>query len=162
MKQSPDMRKLEEMLRSSKLAGGGFLGQDARAVAEIIECDLAELARLGHTTDQLALRMRELTDVSTPLFGIFMTVDENLEVATDESRGLIVCPWPHPADFRKTVTTARRTDSGEVVRWSTLSIHMIESHSFFQGRGSTFRIEPAKLIRVIFPHSAAGGYKHQA
>ena len=39
MKQSPDMQKLEQMLRSSVLVAGGFMGNDVRVVTEIIEAD---------------------------------------------------------------------------------------------------------------------------
>ena len=150
MKESPDTKKLEEVLRSSKLVAGGFLGTDKRSVVEIIEADLAELERLGYTQEQVAARMRELTDLSRMQFGIFMKVGDALEVATEEHRGLVVCPWPHPANFPKTETVARRTDIGKQVRWSALSIHLIEAHGFFEGRGCAFRLEPAELIAVIF------------
>ena len=150
MKESPDMQKLEAVLRSSKLVAGGFLGTDRRPIVEIIEADLGELERLGYTPERVAARMKLLTDLSKPRFGIFVKVATNLEVATDEHRGWIVCPWPHPGNLPKTDTIARRIDTGKQARWSTLSIHMIAAHGFFEGRGATFRLEPADLIAVIF------------
>jgi hypothetical protein len=48
------------------------------------------------------------------------------------------------------VTTLRRTDSGQTVQWSDLSIHFIGTHTFFEGKGSFFRIEPAELVRALF------------
>ena len=40
MKQPPDMQKLEEILRSSNLVAGGFMGIDRRSISEIIDDDI--------------------------------------------------------------------------------------------------------------------------
>ena len=39
MKESPQTKMLEEMLRSSKFVAGGFMGTDRRSVSEIIDSD---------------------------------------------------------------------------------------------------------------------------
>jgi hypothetical protein len=49
MKESPDNQKLEQLLRSSKLVAGGFMGSDTRTFSEVTDADSAELARLGFT-----------------------------------------------------------------------------------------------------------------
>ena len=64
MKQSPDMKKLEQMLRSSVLVVGGFMGNDPRPVTEVIDEDAAILARLDVTAEQVAARMQEITDAA--------------------------------------------------------------------------------------------------
>ncbi|MHC5179456.1 MAG: hypothetical protein ACYSOS_02910 [Planctomycetota bacterium] len=64
MKQSPREKKLEEVLRSTKLVAGGFMGTDARHPIEIIEDDLSELERFGVTAEQIADRMTELTELA--------------------------------------------------------------------------------------------------
>lgn len=150
MKQSPDMQKLEEVLRSSALTVGGFMGSDARSVTEVIEADAAELFRLGVSREQLGARMTEITTAAEKGLGTWVRIDDLREAAIDEARGQMACPWPHEAQFRKRVTTVRRTDSGQTVRWSDLSVHLITAHGFFEGRGSTFRIDPAGLVRVLF------------
>lgn len=149
MKQSPDMQKLEEVLRSSALTVGGFMGSDARRVTEVIEADAAALFRLGVSREQLGARMTEITAVAEKGLGTWVRIDDVREAAIDEARGQMVCPWPHEARFRKRVTTVRRTDSGQTVRWSDLNVHLIAAHGFFEGRGSTFRIDPALLVQVI-------------
>lgn len=150
MKQSPDMQKLEQILRSSTLVGGGFMGSDPRSVVDVIEADATELFRLGVTPEQLGARMTEITEAAGKGLGTWVKIDEAREAVIDEARGQMVCPWPHEARFRKTVTTVRRTDCGQTVRWSDLNAHLIAVHGFFEGRGSTFRIDPALLVRVIF------------
>ena len=150
MKIPPQEERFEELLRHSKISAGGFLGHEHRTVDEIIEADAVELKRLGVTARALGKRMRAISE--TAMHGLEMTVnvDHNHTARMREARGSIICPWPHPGSYAKRVTSVRRTDSGEEVVWSELNIHMIEAHGFFEGKGAPFRIEPAKLVSVIF------------
>ncbi len=150
MKESPDRNKLDEFMRSSRLVAGGFLGDDARRVDEIIEADAVAVFKLGRTTVEIAERMRELSERAREGLEMWVQVDANHRAMMREARGLLVCPWPHPGRFYKAVTTVERMDTGETVQYSDLNIHMIEEHGFFEGRGSVFRIEPERLIRVVF------------
>jgi len=144
------MKKLEETLRTSRIVSGGFLGKDPRILVEILETDAAELTGLGTTREAVAARMREITDRALEGLGTPVKFDEKREVTADDNRGQIICPWPHAGRYFKTITTVRRTDTGETLRWSELSRHFIEEHGFFQGKGSVFRLEPRTLVRVIF------------
>ena len=150
MKQSPEMRKLEQMLRSSVLVVGGFMGSDTRMVTEIVEADAATLARLDVTATQLAERMQEVTEVAIGGLGNWVEIDAGHEAKVDEARGWIPCPWSDGQRFRKRVTTVRRTDDGRTAQWSDLGIHLVAAHTFFEGKGSFFRIEPAELVGVLF------------
>jgi len=150
MKQSPKMQKLEQMLRSSVFVAGGFMGSDSRSVAEVIDGDASELARLDITAEQLAARMQECTEAAIKGLGNWVTIDSIREARVDEARGWIPCPFSDGCRFRKRVTTLRRTDSGQTVQWSDLSIHFIAAHTFFEGKGSFFRIEPTELVRLLF------------
>ena len=150
MKESPQTSKLERMLRSSKLAAGGFMGDDSRTLAEIIDADTSELSRLGYTAEQVASRMQEIADAAKAGFGNWVRIDDKRQAAVAEARGFSVCPWPHSGRYVKRVTTVELLDSDATVHWSDLNIHLIAEHSFFEGKGSPFRIEPVKLIDAIF------------
>lgn len=150
MKKSPQLERLEEILRSSRLSAFGFLGDDKRSLWEILDADARQLAKLGRTKEEVAQRMRELSDIAGKGLGDRVEAGDNLEVSATDPRGVIACPWPHAFRANKTVTYARRTDTGEEVYWSDLSIHLIEEHGFFQGKGSPFRLEPDKLVEIIF------------
>jgi len=150
MKESPQAIKLDRMLRSSKLVAGGFMGDDARSAAEVIDADVAELSKLAFTTEQLASRMQEITDRAKGGLGTWVTIDDKRQAMAEEAKGPAICPWPHPGRYVKSVTTIERLDSGEAIRWSDLNIHLIADHSFFEGQGSAFRIAPAILIDGIF------------
>ncbi len=94
--------------------------------------------------------MSEITNIAKCGLGTWVRVDNNLEAKTDEARGFLPCPWPHIGRFAKRVTIVRRINTSDTIKWSDLNIHLIGEHGFFQGRGSTFRIEPKNLIEMIF------------
>lgn len=150
MKESPQDRKLEELLRSSRLAAGGFMGHDNRSVSEVIDADAAELSRLGFTKEQAAERMREITQVAISGLGTWVRVGDDLEGKVDEAKGRLICPWPHKGRLAKRITMVKVIETGESIRWSDLNTHLISEHGFFEGKGSNFRIEPRELVRIIF------------
>jgi hypothetical protein len=150
VKESPESKKLEEVLRSSKLVAGGFMGRDSRSVSEVISSDAAELSRLGYSIEQIAKRMQEITDAATKALGNWVDIDEILRAVVEEAKGLLVCPWPHPGGYDKRITTVELRETGESIFWSDLNIHLIAEHGFFEGKGSAFRVEPKKLVDIIF------------
>lgn len=149
MKQSPDMARLEQVLRGGRIVRGGFLGTDRRPLGEIIEADRATVARRGLTCERIAGQMAELTAAATARLGAWVDAGGGLQVRAEEHKGLTICPWPHPARCRKRVTTARRSGTGQTLQWTDLCIHLIGNHAFFQGRGSAFRLEPDALIDLL-------------
>ena len=151
MKQSPQEKKLEAMLRSTKLVAGGFMGTDTRHPIEVIQQDGAELEKFALTPAQVAQRMRELTELAKPRLGSWIdSAFEHLHVKSEDFKGSLICPWPHPGAFDKRITTVERLDTGQKLSWTDLNIHMIEAHGFFEGRGSFFRIEPKEIVQILF------------
>ena len=150
MKEYGENQRLEELLRSSALVAGGFMGSDTRSFFEVIDADAAVLARLGVPKEKIASRMRQITDLAESGLGTWVWIDEHLQAKVDEARGGLVCPWPHPGRYAKRITTVTDAALGETIRWSDLNIHLIGEHGFFEGKGSNFRIEPKELVRVIF------------
>jgi hypothetical protein len=149
-KKSPHLQRLEKVLHSSRLVYGGFMGTDTRSVLDVIDADLAELSRLDITAERIAARMQEITNIAQNGLGNLVQIDENRQAMTEEAKGTLVCPWPHPGKFTKRVTTVELIESGQSIRWADLNIHLIAKHGSFEGRGSAFRIDPEKLIRIIF------------
>ncbi len=150
MKESPQDKNLEAMLRSGKLAAGGFMGSDLRKVTEVIAEDAAVLNRLGKTAAEIADKMQQLRDLARPALGNWIEVSDNLLVKSEDYKGFIVCPWPHAGRYEKRITTAQRKDTGKTVSWTDLNIHLIAEHGFFEGKDAFFRIEPKVVIDVIF------------
>lgn len=150
MKQSPKDQRLEQMLRSSRIVAGGFLGTDPRPVSEILAADRAALEALGLTAERVGRRMQDLTDAARPGLGTEVVIDDRWVVWCEEWKGPMICPWPHGGRFDKRLTTVRRTDTGQVITWTDLNAHLIAEHGFFEGRGAAFRLEPVDLARILF------------
>ena len=150
MKKSPQGQKLEQMLHSSKIVAGGFMGIDTHTVDEVIDADLAELTKLGKSATELAERMQQITDSAESGLGTWVQIDDCRQAMVEEAKGALVCPWPHAGKFYKRVTIIKNTKSGQTLQWSDLNIHFIEQHGFFEGRGSVFRLEPRELVQLIF------------
>jgi len=150
MKKTPYMQRLEESLRSSKFVAGGFLGSDNRDLSEIIDRDMAVVSGKGYTVHELSERMAEITEQAKVGLGTWVQIDEKQQARVEEAKGLIICPWPHPARFDKRVTILQNTEDGREIVWSDLSIHLIAEHGFFEGKGTSFRIEPSYLIEMLF------------
>ena len=150
MKKPPEIQKLEEVLRSSKLSSTGFMGTDRRSLGEIIDADLAVLSELGYPAKDLALKMQQITDKATEALGNWINIDDKHQAMITEVKGRIPCPWPHAGNFAKRVTMLRDTATGSEIKWSDLNIHLIAEHSFFEGGGSDFRVEPAQLAAMLF------------
>jgi len=150
MKQSPQNKKLEEILRSSKISAGGFLGQDTRNLEEIIAQDLCEVSRLGYNMNQIVDRMRWITNKARQGLGNWVEIDDKIMAMTDEARGTIPCPFMHPRKFAKRFTIVKFVNSEKTLKWSDLNIHLMDEHGFFEGKGTMFRIEPKDLIEMIF------------
>ncbi|MDX9702957.1 MAG: hypothetical protein RBU23_07930 [Candidatus Auribacterota bacterium] len=151
MKESPQQKKLEDILRYCPLVSGGFMGEDLRPVKEIIDTDTHTVEQLGYTNEQIAERMEYIRNEGLKGLGSVVKLNNGLEVRIDDNRGLLPSPWPDdPHRSSKTITFVLDTDTGNELRWSDLSIHLIRAHGFYQGHGSPFRLNPSELISVIF------------
>ena len=64
MKESPQIRKPEHILRSSKLVDGSLIGDDSRSFNDVIEADASQVSKLDCTMQQIAARMQEITDTA--------------------------------------------------------------------------------------------------
>jgi len=146
MKQNPKDIPIQESLRAGILARDGFLGEDERPFPQIILDDAEALAALGIMPAELAGEMRRLTRLGIQNNGAAQA--DSFQITVEEYMGRIGCPFrDHRAAKRN--TTVMDITTGRSVSWSDLSIHLISEHGFFQGRGATYRLEPAELAGFL-------------
>lgn len=150
MKATPKELTIMAKMRPGVITLNGFLGDDRRNLFDIIQDDELSLERLGKTTKEIADRMNYFSKASWELFGEEIMVDEHYLVSTDVVRGKLPCPFGHPGIYRKAITTLTNTKNNVSIRWTSLNIHLIEAHGFFEGKGSTFRLDPHTLCEAIF------------
>ncbi len=148
MKQNPKDLLMRMDMAAGRLIKEGFLGEDDRPLTDIISEDLDVLAGLGVSQVELARAMRALTRRGMEGMGEMVDTGDYL-VTTEEFMGWLGCPFKDGRRAAKRNTLVQDKASGKQMRWTDLSIHLIETHAFFQGKGSAFRLEPAELAAFL-------------
>lgn len=149
MKQTPELDKAQTSMRPGIITHDGFLGTDTRKLADILAEDQGLVTKLGLTHEAIAARMRELQTAGEEGLGLDMKVAPHFEVRVEDVRGKLPCPFGHTGLFPKVNVTVRNLALNREVVFTELQRHLIESHGFYQGRGSAYRLEPADLAAVL-------------
>ncbi|MDP2172520.1 MAG: hypothetical protein Q8M98_03985 [Candidatus Cloacimonadaceae bacterium] len=150
MKASPKEIKIMQKMQPGTITLSGFLGNDKRTLNEIIEDDFRLLNALEFTPEEIADRMQYFTDKSWNAFTDEVLIDDIYQVETEVVRGKLPCPFGHVGIYRKAITKFTNTRKNISLSWTSLNIHLIRAHGFFEGKGSSFRLEPAELVNAIF------------
>ncbi|NOZ20920.1 MAG: hypothetical protein GXP25_07495 [Planctomycetes bacterium] len=149
MKQDPLLDLVEKRMQTGIISRDGFLGGDKRRLIEILMADEAEMNRLGIDHQQIAETLQHLLDAGKPGLGTEVEVDGKFLVNVETVRGKLPCPWPGDGLFPKTNVRVKRIDTGEEIVYTAMGVHLIRKHGFYEGKGSYFRLEPAKLKEFL-------------
>jgi hypothetical protein len=149
VKQTPELDLIQAAMRPGAITQSGFLGSDARHLADILADDAAAVARLGLTHRALAARMRGFLKAGAEGLGDEIAVAPHFEVRVDGVRGSLPCPFGHAGLFAKTFCIVRNRTLDDTIAFTELQIHMIEAHGFYEGEGSPYRLPPERLARVL-------------
>ncbi len=150
MKQGPLSDEIQNRMGPGVLTKDGFLGHDTRKLADIIFDDAIALASANLTNKDISDKMKYLTEKAKEGLGSTVEVDGAFLVSADEHKGSIPCPFGDNYRAGKANTTVTTINGGLTLTWSDLNIHMIEKHGFYEGQGSCYRLEPSRLIEVLF------------
>ncbi len=150
MKETPQEKRVRTRMMPGVITLTGFVGKDKRSLSEIVAADARELENLGRTTDEIATRMQAFTDATFDVFDSRVVLEDNYLVETEVTRGKLSCPYAHGGVIRKLITTLTNRKKNLTIRWTAMNIHLIKEHGFFEGKGSTFRLEPATLVEALF------------
>ena len=149
MQETPEDKALEARLGASKFSGEGFLGTDHRPVDEIVADDLRALLQLGVPVGRLLAALRAVFDQAQAAFGGEIDVRPGVTAVAHESMGRIPSPFHGDGVFEKGDVVLTDTASGEQIVLTPLGLALVEKHHFFQGRGSRYRIDPARAARML-------------
>jgi hypothetical protein len=149
MKRSPEEKQLRERLSPSKFSGEGFLGGDDRPVDEIISADLRILEEMGVTREELVSALRKAYAEAESAFGAAVEYRPGITAVHFESRGWIPSPFRGEGRFRKGEVLVTNHRTGSTILITPLSIHLIEAHGFFQGRGARYRLDPERTVETL-------------
>lgn len=149
MKHAPQYSDLNNNFRPSKFSAGGFLGDDARTVEEIISADEYILNKSGIPAEIIADSLSEIYDRAVNSQGQSIVIRPGIFAAYYESRGSIPCPFRGHGAFEKGEVVLSDKNSGKEIIITRLAIHLIKEHKFFQGTGSRFRIDPSTAVEML-------------
>jgi hypothetical protein len=145
MKENRALDAARDRMRPGAITALGFLGQDSRTLADIIQADEEAFSRLGLDFGETARRLQALKAAGGTGLGEPIAVGE-ATVSAGDARGVLPCPWDDGVFHKNSVVVDAR---GERIVYSDLSIHLLEAHHFCQGKGSAFRLEPESLARIL-------------
>ena len=142
-------KNLRDLLGPSQFSSEGFLGADERAPEDIIRDDCAALQKLGLTKEAVASALRDIYVKAERALGSPVALSSTLTAVHEEARGRTVSPFPGDGSFQKGQVKVTDASGGAALLLTPLSIHLIEKHGFFQGKGARYRIEPKEAAILI-------------
>jgi hypothetical protein len=149
MKQTEQMKEIQERMKPGVITLDGFLGSDERNLIDILVEDDAKVKRMGLTHERIAARMQELRDAGKDGLGDLISVAPHYEISVDIARGKLPCPFGHRGLIRKTIVQLRNIEIDREIVFTDMNIHMIAEHGFYQGKGSPFRLEINDLVTIL-------------
>jgi len=148
MKETPDEKLIKANFAPGKISKDGFLGNDDRHLHEIIAYDERILMSLDISREEIAKGLQNFIDEGKK--GLESSVDfGNYAIQVQWNRGALPCPFGEKILIPKIIATIQNKKLNRNIRISQLSVHLIEKHGFFGGKGSPFRVEPAELVEVL-------------
>ena len=149
MKQTAEWDRIQQEMQPGVITHEGFLGLDRRNLADIVTADNATVHRLGVTHQAIATRMEALREAGAEGLGLSKHVPPCFEVTVESVRGKLPSPFGGPGLYGKNTTVVRNTELNEQVVYSDLHIHFVRDHGFYEGKGSLYRLDPEKAVRVL-------------
>jgi hypothetical protein len=126
----------------------GFLGNDKRPLSVIVAADRKSLAALKVAVIKLASALKRAQSKARNAFGAEVEIIKGLHAAEEGARGTIPCPLCGKG-YEKGETVLTRENDGRKLTITPLSLHLIEKHGFFQGKGSLYRMDPAIIVEFL-------------
>lgn len=148
MKMTPDFIKAMEKMQPGKIVKSGFLGDDPRPLTDIIQQDEEVMQKIGLSFEKISDKMKYLMDQGLRGLGEPISVDGKWIVRIDEARGKLPCPFGNGM-FKKINVNVKSIKYNKSINFSELSLHLIEKHHFFQGKGSFYRMEPGFIEDIL-------------
>ena len=149
MKPTPEETRIAERMAPGVLCRGGFLAGDGRTLRDILDADAATVERLHLTHRAIAARLAEVLRSARDALGATVEIPRIGRAGFHEAMGRIPCPWGRCGLLPKGEVELAVSRTGEVLRFTPLSVHMIAEHGFYQGRRSRYRLEPAKIAQLF-------------
>jgi hypothetical protein len=133
----------------------GFLGRDEKLLDVLAADNKFVVDERGLTHQELAKHLHSIGTI-----GRWQWRDHNKEVYKFVYHGrrfkvtTVVTKGLQPSPFRDgtesgTDVTVENLDTGKKLRYGLLVPYLIERYGFYEGKGTSYRVEPSKLLEVF-------------
>lgn len=129
----PEYIEAQKNMQPGVISSMGFLGEDSRNLADIIQTDESLMARFNLSFEEVSRWMKEMMNEALKGLGESVIVRNKWEVQLYEVRGFIPCPFKDGI-FRKRVVVIKKIGSNLQLTLSDLSIHLFENIIFSRER----------------------------
>lgn len=149
MKLAPGEQERSKLFSATKFSADGFIGNDPRLIDEIIAHDAQTLESLQMTSEAIATLLEDAFCKAEGAFGDTIELKPGVTALFFESRGKIPSPFRGDGFFQKGEVAIHEVATGNEFYITRLGIDLIRKHTFFQGRGTRFRLEPEQILRLL-------------
>ena len=125
------------------------MGSDQRPIDEIISEDLRVLEQHHISKETIVDALDNVYNLAQKAFGVDVMIRDGVTAVFHESMGRIPSPFQGDGVFEKGEVVVKDAETGHVMTITRLGIHLINKHSFFQGVGSPYRIDPERAISIL-------------
>ncbi len=143
---------LEKDMRPGAESTAGFLGKDERLLDVLAEDNRYVVDKLGLTHQELARHLHILGALAAKHTGAkpleIVYHGKRFRLRARFSRGYQDSPFK---DGTKTDTEAivENLGNGKKLDYSLLVPHMVERYGFYEGKGTSYRVEPKTVLEVF-------------
>ncbi|MBN2442666.1 MAG: hypothetical protein JXJ04_15025 [Spirochaetales bacterium] len=157
MKMTPELKHVRDKMLPGVITSTGFLGSDSRSLVDIIQADEEKAASLGLDWEEAADKLFLFLEKGKEGLGETITLENVWQVTVHEVRGFLPCPFGDGL-HRKHIVEVKNPSEQILIHYSELSLHLLRTHHFLQGKGSGFRLEPGLLKKICdaLPSSLSG------
>ncbi len=146
--------QLEVDMRPKKISGAGFLGPDEKLLEVMAADNRYVVDELGLSHQDLARHLHALAAIGEWLNRHdkageeFMYHGKRFKALVEHSRGFVKSPF---ADGTRSGSNATVTniETGKKMRYGLLVPYMVERYGFYEGKGTSYRLEPRTVVTVL-------------
>ncbi len=154
------IEELEKSMRPNELSRAGFLGK-GESLLEIMAEDNEWVTKSALTHQELARHLRVLAAIGRREKGVFTYNGVQFKVRVNVFDGFHDSPFKDGTKASVDVILLN-LDTNDGLKFSELLPHMVERYGFYEGRGTSNRVDPKDIVRVLtFLRPPKGDWLHK-
>jgi hypothetical protein len=146
--------ELEADMRPGASSTAGFLGADEKLVEVLAADNRRVVEELGLTHQELARHLHALATIGWRQWKHeesnqpFLYHARRFKISVASTRGSQPSPFGDGTESGSDATI-ENLDNGRKLKFGLLVPYMIERYGFYEGHGTSYRVDPQKIVEVL-------------